>query len=78
MSDLTNEQLLDLTRETLSWGSEVADMWAGTLYEKQIDIQREQVEKSAKENDLDKVRALVYDLAQFLDHAEKEYESNGR
>ena len=73
MSNLSNDKLLELTDETLSWGREIADLWTGTLYEKQIDMQIKSVERSLEHKDLEKVRTLVYDLARFLDHAEKEY-----
>lgn len=74
MEDLTKEQVLDLVDVTLSWGDEVSDLWTGTLYEKQIDMSKEQIEKSVKKDDIEKVRSLVLDLAQFLNEAEREYE----
>lgn len=73
MSDLSNTQFLEIVNETLEWGSEVSEMWTGTMYEKQIDRQKEAIKENIRANDLNKVRALVYDLAQFLDNAETAY-----
>lgn len=73
MAELTDDKLLELTDETLVWGHEVAEMWAGTPYQYMIEKQIDSVEKTLEHSDLKKVRALVYDLAQFLDNAEKEY-----
>lgn len=72
MSDLTHEQLLELASKTLSRGNDVAEVWTGTLYEKQIKMQQEQVTKSLDANDFGKIRKFVLDLARFLDRAERE------
>ena len=68
------EQILDLIDTTLLWGSDVAEMWSGTQYEKQIDLQQAQVIKAAEQENWDKAETLVYGLAQFLHEAEEEYD----
>lgn len=75
MSHLSNDRLFELVDDTLKWGSDVAEMWAGTQYEKNIDLQQSQILKALEQNDLEKVQKLVYDFAQFLDHAEREYQA---
>jgi hypothetical protein len=72
MSNLTNDQLMDLVDETMRWGSEVSERWTGTLYEKQIDFQQANILKALERNNLDEVRKLVYDLAKYLDVAEED------
>lgn len=74
MPELDDKKLLELTDETLSWARNVADMWVGTPYQKQIDVQVQTIEKSLEHKDLKKVRAFVFDLARFLDEAERSYD----
>lgn len=73
---LTKEQALDLVDIALARGSEVAEMWAGTQYEKRIDFQQAQVIKAVENADIPKIKRLVSDLTQLLDFAEREYENN--
>lgn len=70
---MSEEQILDLVDTTLAWGSEVAEMWAGTQYQEYIDSQQTQVISAVEHKDFEKIRTLVYDLAQTLTQAEKEY-----
>lgn len=74
MSNLTHDQLLDLVETTLSWGSEVAEKWAGTLYQEQIDAQKELIRKELTNNNSKKVFDLVSGLALFLKDAEEKYD----
>lgn len=71
---LTEEKLLAVVDETLSWGSELSEMWTGTQFEKLIDLHQSRVVKAVEHKDYKKVEALVGDLAQLLDHAESEYD----
>lgn len=75
MSVISDEKLLEIVNETLSWGDEVAEKWAGTLYEKQIDTQKAIVTEAVEHKDFKKIEAVVGDLAQLLDYAEREYET---
>lgn len=72
MSNLTNDQLLDLIEETLAWGSDVSERWSGTLHEKIIETQRARIKEAVNKNDLELAYSLVRDLAQTLEVSEKE------
>lgn len=74
MGDLTNTQLLELIDETLAWASDVSEMWTGTLHAELIDQEQAKLINAVEKNDLEYARELVYNLAQTLEHAEKEYE----
>lgn len=74
MTDTHKSKLLKLVDETLTLSDDVADRWAGTLYQRQIDFQKQQITRALQEDDFDKTRSLLFDLAQFLDRAEEEFE----
>lgn len=73
MFNLTNSQILDLVNETIAWGANISEMWAGTLNEKIIDRRRSEIMKAVDENDLESAYQMTCDLAQTLDHSEREY-----
>lgn len=73
--EVTDDQLKDLVETTVRWADEVADLWVGTLYEKQIFLEKERLLQSI--GDRDKTKTQVSDLAQFLNQAESEYERAG-
>ena len=73
MSDVIDQKILQVAQETVAWGREVAEMWVGTQYQRQINDQLQSVDHSIEHEDWDKVRALVSDLARFLDDADKNY-----
>ena len=72
--DITNEQLLDLVDSTMKWATEVSELWTGTLYGKQIDLEKERLFESVRSGDTEQMKTQVTDLAQFLNQAEEEYE----
>lgn len=74
MSDITNNQLLELVDETLAWAVDVCEMWTGTLYEKIIDQEQARLIKAIDQHDYELAYNLVHNLAQTLEAAEKEYE----
>ena len=67
------KEIKELVDVTLAWGSDIADMWTGTQFEKQIDLQQAQIIKAAEKEDWKKAENLTTDLAQFLFYAEEEY-----
>ena len=73
--EVTDDKLKDLVETTVRWADEVADLWVGTLYEKQIFLEKERLLQSV--GDRDKTKTQVSDLAQFLNQAESEYERAG-
>lgn len=54
----------------------VAEMWAGTMYEKQIESDKDKVIESLKGDDVQKIHTLVRDLNTFLTQAEHEYKTS--
>lgn len=72
--ELTEEQTLDVIASTIVWGRDVAEMWTGTLYGKEIDLAVDQLIESQESGDIAKAKSQAFDLAQFLDQAEREYE----
>lgn len=74
MPELTNDQLLGLVDSTFSWGDNISEKWTGTAHAEYIDKQKNLIKDSIRMNDLDRVRVLLFDLAQFLDRSEREYE----
>lgn len=73
MSDVIDKKILQVAQETIAWGREVAEIWVGTQYQRQIQDQLQNVNNSIEHEDWAKVRALVSDLARFLDDAEEKY-----
>lgn len=72
---MTDDEFREVTEATLNWASNVSDLWVGTLYQEQIDTQVETIETLIDNEDFSSARTQVFDLAQFLDQAEREYES---
>lgn len=58
----------------MRWSLEVADLWTGTLYEKQILLERERLSETIRSGDMKAIERESSDLAQFLNQAETEYE----
>lgn len=75
MEDISKEQLIDLYNTTVEWSSEVADLWTGTLYEKQINLSKERMLEDFDSNNTEALKDKITDLAQFLNKAEEEYRS---
>lgn len=72
--ELTEEQTLDMINSAISWGHEVAEMWTGTQYEKQIEAEISRIGIERALGKIESAKAMAFDLAQFLDQAEREYE----
>lgn len=68
--DRVRERLEDV----ISRASVVADMWAGTLYEKQIEVATENLEKAIRQSDLEQATDIACHLEKLTEQAEKEYE----
>jgi len=73
MQRLASRQLLEFTNQTLKRSTNVAELWAGTLYETQIENDKLKVIESLKKDDEEKIRQVVNSLAQFVDQAENEF-----
>lgn len=73
METLTDDKLLDFITETIEWSYDISEMWTGTLHEKLIDTQRDQLIKAVGENDMKKAYNYMCDLGQTLDYAEKAF-----
>lgn len=69
--DRVRERLEDV----ISRASVVANMWAGTLYEKQIEVATENLEKAIRQSDLEQATDVAYHLDKLTEQAEKEYET---
>ena len=63
-----------MVKSALGWGRDVAEMWTGTLYEKQIEEEIARIELESAVGSLELAKTLANDLAEFLDQAEREYE----
>lgn len=72
-SNMTGE-LLESVEETVAWAAEVIELWTGTLHAEYIDYQRVQLMRAVDREDYDNVQKLLYDLAETLCYAEREYE----
>ena len=72
--ELTEEQTLDMINSAISWGHEVAEKWTGTLYEKQIEQEISRIGVERALGKIESAKTMAFDLAQFLDQAEREYE----
>ena len=73
MSNFADKRLLQLTSRTLTKSTEVAELWAGTMYEARIENDRTKIVESLKGDDVEKIRTLVHGLASFVRQAESEY-----
>lgn len=73
LDNLTKEQVQDIVDSTLAWGSEVSELWTGTQYEKQIDLQKSQLLQTVESDNLAAVEDILYSFAHFLHDAEEEY-----
>lgn len=69
--DRVRERLEDV----ISRASVVADMWTGTLYEKQIEVAIANLEKAIRQSDLERATDIAYHLEKLTEQAEKEYET---
>lgn len=68
MSDLTVEQLIELTSETLAWANDLSEQWTGTMWERLITMKSDQLRSTMSQD-------AVYDLAQTLEAAELAYQN---
>ena len=62
--------------EVINDSSRVSEMWAGTLYEAQIENDKDKIIESLKGDDIEKIRTLVKGLNTFLVQAEHEYKTS--
>ena len=69
--DRVRERLEDV----ISRASVVADMWAGTLYEKQIEAATENLEEAVRHSDFEQATGIACHLDRLTEQAEKEYET---
>ena len=74
---MTDDEFRDVTEATLNWANSVSDLWVGTLYQEQIETQVDTIKTLIDNEDFASARTQVFDLAQYLDYAEREYESQG-
>lgn len=69
--DRVRERLEDV----ISRASVAADMWAGTLYEKQIEAAIANLEEAVRHSDFERATSIAYHLDKLTEQAEKEYET---